>query len=215
MAAKLEQPIQPNFNRMIRLVKSKWDVDYTRDQLIELEAHIVHTLDFDLHFTSPLIFLERYQRLYNLDRITRDPEANLINQLARMFCRSVLRSKAYLGLKPSQVGAAALTLAVNVSTSPLVELLGAMPLNSGKLENLVGNNRVVCVELDDASERQVKPKQKNKCPLSMWSEDTLIHGRLSLDEDIRSSYLMVLKEVDERIFKGKLARNPSFQPSGD
>lgn len=30
MSAKLEQPIQPNFKRMLRLCKTKWDVDGTR-----------------------------------------------------------------------------------------------------------------------------------------------------------------------------------------
>ena len=58
-------------------------------------------LDFDLQYTSPLFFLERYQRLFNLDRLDKNAEANIINKLARLFCRTLLRSRAYLGMKPS------------------------------------------------------------------------------------------------------------------
>ena len=124
MAAKLEQPIQPNFNRMIRLVKQKWDVDYYRDDLIDLETSIIRTLDFDLHYTSPLTFLERYQRLYELDRIIEDRTSGVIDEIARLLIRSLLRSRNYLSLKPSQIAAASLTLAINISKSKLVERLG-------------------------------------------------------------------------------------------
>lgn len=50
------------------MCKTKWGVDGTREQLIALEKLIVHKLDFELHYTSPLIFLERYLRLFCLDR---------------------------------------------------------------------------------------------------------------------------------------------------
>ena len=32
-------------------------------------------LDFDLHFTGPIPFLERFQRIYNLDQVNKDQEA--------------------------------------------------------------------------------------------------------------------------------------------
>ena len=58
------------------------------------------------------------------------------------------------------MAAACLTLAINMSTNPIVECLGAQPLSSSKLENLVQNYRVVCVEMDDASERQNAVKDR-------------------------------------------------------
>ncbi len=67
MAAKLEEPIQPSYNRMIRLAKSDWNVTITKDELVELEGRIIRMLDFDLHFTGPIPFLERFQRVFNLD----------------------------------------------------------------------------------------------------------------------------------------------------
>eukprot|EP00353_Schmidingerella_taraikaensis_P006493 CAMPEP_0185583920 /NCGR_PEP_ID=MMETSP0434-20130131/28783_1 /TAXON_ID=626734 ORGANISM="Favella taraikaensis, Strain Fe Narragansett Bay" /NCGR_SAMPLE_ID=MMETSP0434 /ASSEMBLY_ACC=CAM_ASM_000379 /LENGTH=229 /DNA_ID=CAMNT_0028203333 /DNA_START=1181 /DNA_END=1870 /DNA_ORIENTATION=- len=214
MAAKLEQPIQPNFNRMIRLVKQKWDVDYLRNDLIKLETHIIHTLDFDLHYNSPLIFLERYLRLYELDRVKQDPMAYIIDKVARVFCRCILRSKAHLSLKPSQIAAAALSLAANVSKSPLVERLGTKQLNAAKLDQLIFDD-VVCTEFNSVRQSVAVasvPKLMN-CPLRMWSSKILDHARLDLDFDIKPSYLMLLKEADRVIFAGQLAQDRSYQPS--
>ena len=157
MAAKLEQPIQPNFNRMIRLVKQKWDVDYYRDDLIDLETGIIRTLDFDLHYTSPLTFLERYQRLFELDRIVEDRTSGVIDEIARLLIRSLLRSRTYLSLKPSQIAAASLTLAVNVSKSELVERLGTYPVNVAKLDRILFDD-VVCTELE--SSRRVSAERQ-------------------------------------------------------
>lgn len=41
MAAKLEEPLQPNFSRMVRLVKSQWDVPMTKLELVNLEERII------------------------------------------------------------------------------------------------------------------------------------------------------------------------------
>ena len=60
MAAKLEEPIQPSFNRMIRLVKREWNFDTTKEELVELESQVIKRLDWDLISVSPLFFLERY-----------------------------------------------------------------------------------------------------------------------------------------------------------
>ena len=159
MAAKLEQPIQPNFNRMIRLVKQKWDVDYYRDDLIDLETSIIRTLDFDLHYTSPLTFLERYQRLYELDRIIEDRTSGVIDEIARLLIRSLLRSRNYLSLKPSQIAAASLTLAINISKSELVERLGTQPVNAAKLDRILFDD-VECTEL--VSSRRVSAERKQQ-----------------------------------------------------
>lgn len=52
---------------MVRLVSNEWNVNLNKRELIELEDDIIHQLDFDLHFTGPIPFLERFQRIYNLD----------------------------------------------------------------------------------------------------------------------------------------------------
>lgn len=60
MAAKLEEPMQPSFKRLIRLVHKEWNFITTREELIDLEASLISLLDFDLITPSPLFFLERY-----------------------------------------------------------------------------------------------------------------------------------------------------------
>ena len=72
MAAKLEEPLQPNYSRMVRLVKSQWDVPMTKLELVNLEERIIKSLDFELHFAGPVPFLERYLRVFDLDCIQSD-----------------------------------------------------------------------------------------------------------------------------------------------
>ena len=33
-----------------------------------LEERIIKTLDYDMHYTCPIMFLERYQRIFGLDQ---------------------------------------------------------------------------------------------------------------------------------------------------
>jgi len=67
MAAKLEEPIQPSFKRLVRLVHKEWAFTTSREELIDLEANVLSLLDWDLITPSPLFFLERFQRLFGLD----------------------------------------------------------------------------------------------------------------------------------------------------
>ena len=85
---------------------------------------IIKSLCFDLWQASPVAFLERYLRIFNLDLCHADEEAFMISVLAFSFCKVLLRSNTYLTLRPSQVAAAALTLAVSLSKSPIVTQLG-------------------------------------------------------------------------------------------
>ena len=122
-------------------------------------------LDFELHFTGPIPFLERFERIYNLDQVKRDREAFAIDYLSRNFCRSLLRSKSYLSLKPSQVGAAALILAINLSTSDLAPKVGIKKMQDLNLKSLFFEN-VINIEIDGVSQ-----KSKNTaCPLKMWNK---------------------------------------------
>lgn len=60
MSAKLEQPISPSFNRMVRLVEDEWNISIIKQELIDLEESVIKTLDYELHYTCPIVFLERY-----------------------------------------------------------------------------------------------------------------------------------------------------------
>jgi len=48
MAAKLEQPVSPSFNRMINLLPESKRVGVTKEGLIDLEFNIVASLEFSV-----------------------------------------------------------------------------------------------------------------------------------------------------------------------
>ena len=52
---------------MARLVHHLWQFEVTKQQLIDLEYAIVRALDWDLHYVSPLLFLDRFLHLLHLD----------------------------------------------------------------------------------------------------------------------------------------------------
>ena len=84
-----------------------------------MEEDIINELDFDMHFPFPTLFLERYQRIFGIDNYRTSREAKLVNQLARDYCKIFLKESMYLMVKPSQVAAASLMLAMNVYESPI------------------------------------------------------------------------------------------------
>lgn len=45
---------------MVRLVKQQWNITIEKQDLFDLEEKIIRTLDFDLHYVSPIPFLERF-----------------------------------------------------------------------------------------------------------------------------------------------------------
>ena len=60
MAAKMEQPISPSFNRMLALLPPSEQKNITKADLIKLEEKILLSLEFSVHYAGPLPFLERY-----------------------------------------------------------------------------------------------------------------------------------------------------------
>ena len=73
IAAKLEQPISPSFNRMIKLLPKSQQLQVEKQDLIDLEEQIMKALDFDFAYASPISFLERFQRLLSVDQESEDP----------------------------------------------------------------------------------------------------------------------------------------------
>lgn len=60
MAAKLEQPVSPSFNRMLALLPSSEQKRVKKQDLVNLEEKILVTLNFSLHNPGPIPFIERY-----------------------------------------------------------------------------------------------------------------------------------------------------------
>lgn len=83
MAAKLEQPISPSFNRMIALLPAVEQKRITKKQLIDLEEKILCALEFSLHSAGPIAFLERYQRIFDIDRESEEHDFKQVGYTAR------------------------------------------------------------------------------------------------------------------------------------
>jgi hypothetical protein len=54
MAAKLEQPISPSFNRLIGMLTPEEQKYVSKPALIEMETQIILTLGFDFNFPIPI-----------------------------------------------------------------------------------------------------------------------------------------------------------------
>ena len=66
LAAKLEQPVSPNFRRMIMLLTEQEQKNVTKEALVELEEEILTKFGFDFVIPGPIQPLERYLRLLDL-----------------------------------------------------------------------------------------------------------------------------------------------------
>ena len=102
IAAKIEQPIQPSFQRMIKLLEEEFQITRKKSELIDLEEKILRTLDFNLRSEPPVAFLERFFRIFGIDYLTKDSNSSAIVKLAHMYCRFIQLDAQFLEFKPSQ-----------------------------------------------------------------------------------------------------------------
>lgn len=60
LGAKLEQPMHPSFNIMLKLLYEKQRIVVEKKTLLWLEKDILTTLEFSMHYVSAIPFLERF-----------------------------------------------------------------------------------------------------------------------------------------------------------
>ena len=75
-------------------------------------------LNFDLQWISPITFLERFERLFNLDQKYQDSKTNKIALKAKDICGKTLLHTEFLAFRPSQIAAASLIYAISIYTVP-------------------------------------------------------------------------------------------------
>ena len=86
LAGKLEQEESPSFNVLSSFMEqSSLRFSIQKKYFIRLENKVLRALEFDLTFTSPLPFLERFLRILGLDKPT-DTESRAILKLSKQFC---------------------------------------------------------------------------------------------------------------------------------
>lgn len=98
MAAKLEEPISPSFNRMINLLQGEQKSLVSKEALVELEMEIVLSLDNSLSFETVVPFVERFIIITAI-------ESEVIEQVkyaAFQFCKFMQRITDFLDTKPSR-----------------------------------------------------------------------------------------------------------------
>lgn len=89
-----------------------------------LERVILETLQFSVQWAGPTPYLDRYVRVMGLEH---EP---LVIRVARELCRSMTTDcKLFLTLRPSELAAASLVIALNFTQSPSVcKQIGIAPL---------------------------------------------------------------------------------------
>ena len=73
-----------------------------KQDLIDLEENILRQFDFSVHNVSPIPFLERFLRIYNIDQ-ARKPDKHIfqLQKLSRQYCRYMQRTSEFLEFRPS------------------------------------------------------------------------------------------------------------------
>ena len=60
ISGKLNQALKPSFDLLDSLISSDYNVSLKKPEFIALETNILRSLQFDLQYISPILFLERF-----------------------------------------------------------------------------------------------------------------------------------------------------------
>jgi hypothetical protein len=110
LAAKFEEVIDPNYDKMIVLLTEYEKKYITKDFLVELEFQIVEAFDIDFNFmlVSPVDLIDRYLRILNYDK-----DIN-VRKITFDICKFQLLDAKFLKYLPSQLAACSIILAINI-----------------------------------------------------------------------------------------------------
>jgi len=67
IGAKLEEPVQPCFLKIIDIIEEENIMDITREDIIDLETDILIKLTFDFLVASPIPSVQRFLRILEYD----------------------------------------------------------------------------------------------------------------------------------------------------
>lgn len=190
LAAKLEQPMSPSFQRMVNLLPEETRAAVTKQRLVAMEESIIKELNFQMHYAGPIPYLCRFQRIFNVDLEKGDTGAKQVGFAARQFCRFMMRKPEFLKFKASQQAAAAFVLALNLATSAYAQKLGLAPLTPEHYNHI---------------DYQRDPHN----PLRLWS--TSVAQLVSVNQsDFLPVYKILSVYVNELFFKGQLVQDPTL-----
>lgn len=117
----------------------------------------------------------------------------------------MLRSSNYLTLKPSQVAAAAIILAINLSSSDLASKVGLQKMQDLNLRSLFSES------LTNTQGEARKSKVGNvNCPLKIWNKMAKRVTTMNINEDLRPAYTKMCTIVNEFELQGQLSTRPDL-----
>lgn len=137
IAAKIEEQNMPRILNMTDLLYEKHGVAISEETILSFEFTILSYLDFRLRYTSPVHFLERYQRIFGLDKEATDKTSRDVGNMARKFIRFMIINKGFLKYKPSAMAAASLLLGIKVTLSS-----GITKLTNEQRQRLIADNKI-------------------------------------------------------------------------
>ena len=158
--------MHPSFNIMVRLLADTQRLFVTKQALIQLEEKIIRALEFSIHFTSIVPFLERYQLILGIH--SDDEESAQIGDMASKLCRFMQRDEQFLRYRPSQIAAASLILALNLSESMFAKQIGMTPKVSSSDEKSLNFEQTINVEVGGIKKQK---RQVKTVPLKMWDRN--------------------------------------------
>jgi hypothetical protein len=189
---------------MVRLVEEEWNIVIAKQELICLEEKIIKMLDYELHYTCPIVFMERYQRIFGLDQEDVDEDARKVGDLARRALRSIVGHSSFLRFKTSQMAGAALMLAINIHQSSIAPQLG-LP---GKLSNLHERSAFF-----DMTPSTPSDNEKDNGPLRHWNQGVRRLTQKCVGRDIMPVYKVMVNIVNTVEFEGGLSADSSIFPA--
>ena len=104
MAAKLNETPSPCLELITDVIVFKQKKRSWRDEIVHMEGLIIRELCFELDFASPLLFLDRFFRIFNLMENSVEPLKRvdkILRESARYLCFFMQREADFLEYRPS------------------------------------------------------------------------------------------------------------------
>ena len=127
---------------------------------------------FDLRYPSPLLFVDRFKRIFDLDREDDNPLTKKVSDWSRKLSRFMMLNADFLRFRPSQIGTVSFLLAVKISFYSRNERRDAEGYRN----------------LNDELDPHAKP-------LEMWTPAVEQLTGLSLTTDIKPLYYKLFRHI--------------------
>ena len=137
MGAKIEEPMGPSVIFLLKLLKEKHSIELKKEDVLNLEESILRLLDFNLRSVSPIDFLERYIRIFDLDS-SDSARAKQTAVLSYDYCKFMQRHSCFLPYRSSELAAASLLFSIAFRKSKISrKVLGSGHNSKDELERQI------------------------------------------------------------------------------